>query len=317
MPGVDNQLLPVVRVGEIPHEDQTQRWLVEQLWGDSSVGVIGGAPKCSKTWLGLDLALSVATGTACLGKYVVPRPGPVLVYLAEDALPTVRERVAGMARHRGLELAAVDVHVITAPTLQLDREPHRGRLFETARRLRPRLLLLDPLVRLHTLDENHAQEVAGLLAYFRSLQRQLDLSVMLVHHTRKNAAKGVAAGQGLRGSSDIHAFGDSNLYLRRTREHLVLSSEHRAAPAAPPVSLQLVATDAHQTHLEVIAALHDQPQRSLQDQVLDRLGPGVVLTRAKLRDSLGVKNERLGKALESLERASRLCRTATGWRRSD
>ena len=82
-------------------------------------------------------------------------------------------------------------------------------------------------MRLHGIDENNAGEVAELLAYFRSLQRQLDLSVLLVHHTRKNAAGGVAAGQGLRGSGDIHAFGDSNLYLRRTREHLVLSSEHR------------------------------------------------------------------------------------------
>ena len=32
--------------------------------------------KCLKTWLGLDLALSVATGTPCLGKYAVPEPGP-------------------------------------------------------------------------------------------------------------------------------------------------------------------------------------------------------------------------------------------------
>jgi RecA-family ATPase len=316
MPG-ENQLLPVVRVGDLPHEDQAQRWLVEQLWGESSVGVIGGAPKCSKTWLGLDLALSVATGTACLGKYAVPRPGPALVYLAEDALPIVRERVAGMARHRGLELATVAIHVITAPTLQLDREPHRSRLLETARRLRPRLLLLDPLVRLHSIDENHAGEVAGLLAYFRSLQRQLDLSVVLVHHARKNAAAGVAAGQGLRGSSDLHAFGDSNLYLRRTKEHLVLSSEHRAAPAAPPVALQLVASDAHRTHLEVIAELHEQLRRSLQDQILDLLPPGIVLTRAKLRNTLGVKNERLGEALEGLERAGRLRRTAAGWRRLD
>ena len=53
--------LPVVRVDQIPREENAQRWLVEQLWGDSSVGVIGGAPKCSKTWLGLDLALSVAS----------------------------------------------------------------------------------------------------------------------------------------------------------------------------------------------------------------------------------------------------------------
>ena len=51
--------LPVVRVGELPREDHAPRWLVEQLWGASSVGLIGGPPKCSKTWLGLDLALSL------------------------------------------------------------------------------------------------------------------------------------------------------------------------------------------------------------------------------------------------------------------
>jgi RecA-family ATPase len=145
--------LPVVRVDQIPREENPQRWLVEPLWGESSVGVIGGAPKCAKTWLGLDLALSVATGTACLGRYAVPRPGPVLIYLAEDALIAVRERIEGMARHRGLELTGVEIHVITAPSLRLDHDPHRQRLLETARRLRPRLLLLDPLVRLHGVDE--------------------------------------------------------------------------------------------------------------------------------------------------------------------
>ena len=312
-----DQPLPVVRVGEIPSEDNAPRWLVEQLWGASSVGVIGGAPKCSKTWLGLDMALSVATGTACLGKYAVPEPGPVLVYLAEDALPVVRERVEGMARHRGFDLDGVEIHVITAPTLRLDRDPHRTRLFETAKRLRPRLLLLDPLVRIHGIDENHAGEVAGLLAYFRSLQRRLDLSVVLVHHTRKNAAGGAAAGQGLRGSSDIHAFGDSNLYLRRTRERLMLSSEHRAAAASPPVYLELVTTNAQTTHLEVIAEIHDENRRSLQEQVLALLAQAAVLTRTKLRDALSVKNERLGEALESLERAGRIRRTPTGWQRID
>src|ERR1041384_7322149 len=69
MAGKYAQPLPVVRVAELPCEGNAQRWLVEHLWGAASVGVIGGAPKCSKTWLGLDMALSVATGTACLGKF--------------------------------------------------------------------------------------------------------------------------------------------------------------------------------------------------------------------------------------------------------
>jgi len=305
--------LPVVRIDQIPREENPQRWLVEQLWGDSSVGVIGGAPKCSKTWLGLDLALSVATGTACLGRYAVPRPGPVLVYLAEDALAVVRERVEGMARHRGLELMGVDLHVITAPSLRLDREPHQNRLLETARRLRPRLLLLDPLVRLHGVDENDARQVAALLAYFRLLQRRLDLSVILVHHTRKNAAGGVAAGQGLRGSSDLHAFGDSNLYLRRARERLVLLSEHRAAPASPAVTLELVAADAATTHLEVVAESPGDRPANLQEHVLACLVPGQGMTRAHLRDLLSVQNQRLGEALEALERAGKIRRCPDGW----
>jgi hypothetical protein len=312
-----NQPLPVVRVGDIPRTDNAPRWLIEQLWGESSVGLIGGAPKCSKTWLGLDMALSVATGTACLGRYAVPHPGPVLIYLAEDALPVVRQRVAGMARHRGLDVAAVEIHVITAPALRLDREPHRTQLLETARRLRPRLLLLDPLVRLHGIDENHAGEVAGLLAYFRLLQRQLGLSVVLVHHTRKNATGGVAAGQGLRGSGDLHAFGDSNLYLRRSRERLVLSSEHRAAPAAATVYLELVATSDETIHLEVVTEYNGEKRRTLQEQVLELLAPGAVQTRGKLREALSVKNERLGEALESLQQAGQVCRTAAGWQRSD
>ena len=312
-----DETLPVVRVAEISCQDRPQRWLVEQLWGASSVGLIGGAPKCSKTWLGLDLALSVATGTACLGRYAVPEPGPVLVYLAEDALPILRQRVEGMARHRGLNLQQVEIHVITSPTLRLDREQHRGQLLQTAQRLRPRLLLLDPLVRLHGIDENNAGEVAGLLAYIRTLQRQLDLSVILVHHTRKNAAGGIAAGQALRGSSDLHAFGDSNLYLKRTKDRLLLSSEHRAAPASPPVYLELVATNAQTAHLEVVAELQDPKPTHLPEQVLSLLADGAVLTRARLRDLLGVKNERLGQTLESLEQAGRLRRTPAGWQRVD
>ena len=55
----------------------------------------------------------------------------------------------------------------------------------------------------------------------------------------------------------------------------------------------------------------------LEERVLDLLSGGATVTRAKLRDSLGVKNERLGEALESLERAGRLGRTPAGWQLRD
>lgn len=311
--------LPTVRVGEIPLEPEAPRWLLEHLWSRGAVGLIGGSPKSCKSWIGLDMAVSVASGTACLGTYCVAEPGAALIYLAEDALAIVRERVAGIAAHRGLEVRDLDIHAITSPRLRLDREADRNRLFETARARRPRLLLLDPLVRLHSINENDAGEVAQLLAYFREIQRELDVAVVLVHHTRKHIPLGSQAGQGLRGSGDLHAFGDSNAYTRRTRDKLLLTIEHRAAPAPPPVYLELVADDPRTVHLEVrghAAGEADRDRESLAARILAALEEHRVLSRTQLRDLLAVKNERLGHALKALLEQGRIVRDERGWCRA-
>ena len=57
----------------------------------------------------------------------------------------------------------------------------------------------------------------------------------------------------------------------------MLASEHRAAPASAPVYLELVATDAETTHLEVIAERRRTgKQRGLEERVLDLLAQGAV-----------------------------------------
>jgi hypothetical protein len=54
----------------------------------------------------------------------------------------------------------------------------------------------------------------------------------------------IRAGQALRGSSEFHAWGDSNLYLRRdSNDRIVLTVEHRAAAAMPGVTLELIQRD--------------------------------------------------------------------------
>ena len=47
------------------------RWLVEGLWSDQAVGILGGEPKCCKSFLALDLAVSVASGADCLRQFKV------------------------------------------------------------------------------------------------------------------------------------------------------------------------------------------------------------------------------------------------------
>src|SRR5688500_13106778 len=106
------------------------------------------------------------------------RSGRVLLYAAEDALHVVRERLEGIAARAGVELQSIDIQVITAPTLRLDLEDDRRRLFETVEALRPVMLVLDPFVRLHRIDENASHEVAPVLAYLRELQRRFSLAVV-------------------------------------------------------------------------------------------------------------------------------------------
>ena len=230
--------LPVTRAADLAEVSAERRWLVEHLWGDQAVGIVGGEPKCCKSFLALDLAVAVSSGAPCVRRFAVARTGRVLLFAAEDALHLVRQRLAGIALAAGVALADLDIQVITAPSVRLDVERDRDALAETVATLRPRLLVLDPFVRLHRIDENISGEVAPLLAYLRELQRRYHVAVVLVHHARKGGAK-MRAGQALRGSSEFHAWGDSNLYLRRHGDQLALSVEHRAAAAISTVSLQL------------------------------------------------------------------------------
>jgi hypothetical protein len=316
-PGDD--ALPVVRASDLDDGETLARWLVEPLWARAAVGVLGGAPKCCKSWLALDLAVSVASGTGCLGAFEVDDPGPVLLYMAEDAAAVVKARLTGICRARQIDLASVPIHVITVPVLRLDRGRDQARLRDAVRRCAPRLLVLDPFVRLHRIDENDAGEVSAVLGYLRTLQRQLDVAVLVVHHARKNGGGGANAGLSLRGSGDFHAWGDSNLYLRRHKDALVLTIEHRAAAAPDPLRLRLVVGDEASAHLAILdgdadlARLDDDPS-DLDRLLLDRLARAdTPLSRTQLRAELHVRNERLGDALTRLAAAGAVVRAGERW----
>ena len=301
----------VVRAADIEVAAEACRWLVRDLWGRAAVGIVGGAPKCCKSWFALDLAVSVASGTPCLGRFEVEDVGPALVFLAEDTLPAVRSRLASIAESRDLQFADLAVDVIVESVVRLDQIQHRERLVRTLEQHRPRLLLLDPLVRLHRLDENSAQEISGLLGFLREVQRSFDCAVVLVHHASKKQRS--RPGQALRGSSDLHAFGDSNAYLAADGDDLVLTIEHRSAAAPPQVRLRLAQDPV--PHLTVFGpATAGTTPPDLETHLVEflRVAAQPVLRR-EIREGLRVSNNRLSEVLVALESAGRIRRQVEGW----
>jgi hypothetical protein len=316
MSAVPDRLLPVQPAYDLPVRCEAQRWLVTGLWLEQAVGIIGAEPKCCKSFLALDLAVAVASGTPCLRHFPVPTAGRVLLYAAEDALHIVRRRLEGICAAAGLVLQDLDVQVITAPTVRLDLPADRAKLEYTVEQLKPRLLVLDPFVRLHRIDENASGEVAPLLAYLRELQRRHLLAVLVVHHAKKGGAR-IRAGQALRGSSEFHAWGDSNLYLRRLGNELTLTVEHRAAPSVPPIHLELAQCGeslALQLCSEPNSIPDIPPQASLDERIVSILSQSDrPVPAAELRALCSVRKATFYARLLDLTRDGRLVRSPEGY----
>jgi hypothetical protein len=301
--------LPVKKVADIG-ESPPQRWLVESLWTQQAVGLLAGHPKSKKSWLALDIAVSVASGSPALDRFAVGDPGPVLLFPAEDALTDVRDRIAGICRHRGVDFSTLPLWLISSYVLRLDSREDREGLETTVDELRPRLLVLDPLIRIHSADENSATEITRVLSYLRDLQRKYAVAVLVVHHARKSTSSD--PGLGLRGSTEIRAWSDTNLYMQRKRG-LELSVEHRAAPCPEPFRLALLSEDENAVHL---AIEEKEPPKvvDLGEAILALLGKhDVPLSREFIRSEVGVRNQRLGEALQALLEGAMIEKGAQGY----
>jgi hypothetical protein len=306
----------VRHICDVQPQPPEQQWLVEKLWLASGVGILGGAPKVCKTYLAAELSLAVATAGKALGRFDVPLSGPVLFYGAEDSLPALRTRFQGLATARQLELQKMPIYLIDTPTLRLDKVDDLNRLQSGIERLRPRLLVLDPFVRLTAIDENSAAEVSAVLASLRALQRQYQLAILVVHHARKSPAS--HPNQALRGSSDFAAWSDSNLYLSRKAKRLSLHVEHRSAAAPEPLQLRLQSEPA--PHLVVVEQYPDDIRDEandadlLQTEILQSLrSSNRPLPTIELARLLHKRKSDVVQALYQMLDLEQILRTPQGW----
>ncbi len=114
-------------------------------------------------------------------------------------------------------------------------------------------------------------------------------------------------------NSELHAWGDSNLYVRRRGEGIVLSIEHRAAASPPPVGMVLITDEDGEEPVRL--EIRDLPAETpLAERILTSLAEGP-RRLADLRQQLGVRKLRLLEELHALEKGGRITRAGAGWQR--
>jgi hypothetical protein len=201
---------------------------------------VGGEPKVGKSLLVANLALSLAAGSDRLG-FPVPAPRRVLVCQFELPIPQFVSRLATMRRLLG-PAADQNLFVDTRATGNLLSAPQGLKHFLTAAQAATaEIIVLDPLYSTHDQDENDTHAMAALCQSLLRLREASRAALIVIHHVRKSIGR-YEIGSAFRGSSALHAVGDSYLLLTRPAPQfntIELRFQFSYAAPQPPRLLQL------------------------------------------------------------------------------
>jgi hypothetical protein len=176
------------------------QWLVEGVLPTSALAEVHGPPESGKTFLMLDLALSVASGVPWHGRRV--RPGPV-VYIAAERFRGLERRVRAWMTARGAAQRP-DILIGDGPLQLLDGESVGGFLGDLEQLpRRPALIVLDTLSGcMLGGDENSSKDMGRAVNSLLTLREATGATVVVIHHTTKKG--GPERGHGLlRGRMDV------------------------------------------------------------------------------------------------------------------
>ena len=201
---------------------------------------VGGEPKVGKSLLVANLALSLAAGSGRTG-FSIPAPRRVLICQFELPVPQFVGRLAVMRRALGTA-ADLNLLVDTRATGHLLCAPQgMNHFLAAAKASAAEVIILDPLYSTHDQDENDTRSMAALCQSLLRLRDVAKAALIVVHHVRKSITR-YEIGSAFRGSSALHAVGDSYMLLTRPSPQLPtveLRFQFRYAAAQPPRLLQL------------------------------------------------------------------------------
>ncbi len=201
---------------------------------------VGGEPKVGKSLLVANLALALAAGSNRIG-FPIPTARRVLVCQFELPLPQFVNRLLVMRRNLG---PAADHHLLvdTQATGHLLSAPQGLNHFVVAARAAAaEVIVFDPLYSTHDQDENDTRAMAALCQALLRLRDATHAALIVVHHVRKSITR-EEIGSAFRGSSALHAVGDTYMLLTRPSPQLPtleLRFQFRYSPPQPPRLLKL------------------------------------------------------------------------------
>ncbi len=186
-------------------------WQIDGILPQGGLVGLYGAPGAGKSFLAIDMALSIATGRSWQGREVA---GGSVLYISAEGGTGIGKRVRAWLKH--YQVSPIDARVawlIESLPIHSDA-PEVDRLLERIAEANrhPSLVVVDTLARCFEGDENQQLDMGRFIAGVDQLRREWDATLLVVHHTRLD-------GERERGNTAFRGAADTMLAVEATQSH--------------------------------------------------------------------------------------------------
>ena len=307
-----------------------QKYVVREPWLFRGViargygGIVFADSEAGKTWIGLDAAISAATGVDFLQFFRTERTGPVVAITEEDDASSVHSRIQCLLNGRGERFedhaeALAHMYLYPMQGFSLSDARFRQALEIIVKEKRPILVIIDTLREVFAGNLKNDDELADFLSMFRPMAKRHDCFVLLTHHTRKDfQGQSSDPTQSGVGSYYLKSWCDSGLWLKPVKgatDQLVVTTKQRFNNPEQPAIRKFCLTRSWDQEEDAVtwsvtegedAALVAGADASRILEILESHG-GTMLN-ARLKEESCLNNERFKRATGALESLDKLRR---------
>lgn len=206
--------------------DPDPNWIIKDLISERSTVLLYGPTQSYKSFISLEIALSVAMGRDTFGGQTLA--GKVFYSALEGSAHLKKARRAWrLGRQIGGRIS--NFYLGLAPLVGIPDEvtEYGNEIAKRCGNEKPRLIIIDTLGKsMAGLNENDAQDAGRFIRFCDSLVESFGCTVIAIHHTGKDQSRGA------RGSSAFHAGFDTVIQIdaqRTTKAVSVTVKKHKDA----------------------------------------------------------------------------------------
>jgi RecA-family ATPase len=235
------------------------KYLIEDLIYEGTVSILGGYTGMGKSLVCLSIAGAILTGSPLWGKFPIKKSGPVILIDEENPWQILKDR----ARKFGFD-GKLPLHLLKQ-NFRIDEPENLDKLLRNIKAIKPVMVIVDSLIRIHGKRENDASEMSEVMGSLRKIAES-GTSVLVIHHFNKGDSP---ADQRMRGSTDILGAVDVAYALTghhdENGKYLVLETVKSRFKPMEPIQLRI------ESDKNKIGISYQGPQPEKEEKVLQEV----------------------------------------------